>query len=1159
MSVRLTDYSKIWSVVIMVCLSYLCGSCMHDAQREQVDKLNDQAYYYHYISLDSTAIFAEEALAKSSAYEAGRMEALNNIAFVELAKMYYDDAQEHLTEIISSTDNQLELFVANVQMMRLCQRTSRNRDFYTYYWAAKENAERIEDSSDELTSRQQKRYVYADSEMKIVYSAYLYYIGQMDNFGDVLHSININDEVQNDTAQLLNYLYNVGSGGFYSQETTEEISSKEFDNLIECYFIALRAGQIYWQANALQAISEHLLDRDMAPSLIANNELYIRGINDDEVEEALMAGNFAQRSLNLFIDYGDTYQIAGALRSLSDCYFQIGLVDEAIASLELSLTRDSLINQAPALTSSIFERLSINYSALDDKPMSDYYRNLYLDTQEDTRQDRELDVRAEQLYKESHQLNYILLILLLVILTLCFTLYILIKKRNRRDNQKTIKKLLEPLEKWKEQEMKIYDETEKESEEIAEAQKMANLTLEHNMQINIEQRAKVALVNSITPFINRIIVEIANIKTRSESPETQKQRYSYISELNSKINEYNDVLTDWIQLRKGELSLKIESFRLQDLFEILSKGSATFAMQNIQLEVKPTSAVVKADKALTLFMLNTIADNARKAVEHDGKVIVSANAKNDYVEIAIADTGKGMDEEQLRELFTRQSIDRKQHGFGLLNCKGIIEKYKKISQIFSVCQLTAESEKGKGTTFRFRLPHGMMRLAILLTTFFSSIAAPAADLDALNKSKIYADSAYFCNLQGRYADAIYFAKTTYNYINAYYKSVYPERKDTLLFVGQDNMAELQWVNDTLEVNYEVLLDIRNETAVAALALHDWEAYSYNNTIYTRLFRELSADSDLSKYVRNMQQVSDAKNVAIVLLVLFLIGIIVAFYFLYYRQRVVYKSIIEQIDHINEALFENVDDSVKLEKIRSLWRNGSTKGSSLAAEYAAAGGLNMVVEQIIATLEANQSNKIKNAEDREMAIDELRRINYENECLHVSNNVLDNCLSALKHETMYYPSKLQQILDSPDKNIAYLEEIAQYYEVLFSWLSMQAQTQVESSLKVDEKLKAYLKTLLFTLFEGCPPMAGYKELDDVYEEFTFLYPNLTYNEEQINTLFMPLTPNLKCLLVRQIVREIGESYNSRGCGVRAVEGSEHDSVSVVVKLSKKVGFKQTIDK
>ena len=53
--------------------------------------------------------------------------------------------------------------------------------------------------------------------------------------------------------------------------------------------------------------------------------------------------------------------------------------------------------------------------------------------------------------------------------------------------------------------------------------------------------------------------------------------------------------------------------------------------------------------------------------------------------------------------------------------------------------------------------------------------------------------------------------------------------------------------------FSIILDIRNESAVAALALHEWALYKYNNNVYTLLFKENSADKNLGEYCRMMQR------------------------------------------------------------------------------------------------------------------------------------------------------------------------------------------------------------------------------------------------------------------------------------------------------------------
>ena len=117
------------------------------SDRQTVDKLNSLSYAYHYRSTDSTAHFAAmaERIADSCGYNDGRAEALNNKAFVSIVHMDYDGAQQMLDAIPKITDNQLELLVSYVQQMRLCQRRSRNKEFYDYREQASISMERIDE------------------------------------------------------------------------------------------------------------------------------------------------------------------------------------------------------------------------------------------------------------------------------------------------------------------------------------------------------------------------------------------------------------------------------------------------------------------------------------------------------------------------------------------------------------------------------------------------------------------------------------------------------------------------------------------------------------------------------------------------------------------------------------------------------------------------------------------------------------------------------------------------------------------------------------------------------------------------------------------------------------------------------------------------------
>ena len=86
-------------------------------------------------------------------------------------------------------------------------------------------------------------------------------------------------------------------------------------------------------------------------------------------------------------------------------------------------------------------------------------------------------------------------------------------------------------------------------------------------------------------------------------------------------------------------------------------------------------------------------------------------------------------------------------------------------------------------------------------------------------------------------------------------------------------------------------------------------------------------------------------------------------------------------------------------------------------------MNDVVEKIRLALANKIEDDNKQSISLELAKDELHRIIYENQRLHISNNVLDNCLSTLKHETMYYPSRIRQLVDEKDKNLNAINEVA----------------------------------------------------------------------------------------------------------------------------------------
>lgn len=1059
---------------ILFCLLFFCA-CSHSDDSRAV-MLNEKAYYYHYRSVDSTKVYADSVLMLSDICDKARAEALNNLVFYNITRMRYSVADSLVREIYYSTDDQTELCIAAIQMMRMCQRRSDNKRFYEFRQRAEQHFRRIYEDvgsllhlAEDISHRNThfyRRLIYAESEYRLVMSVYNYYIGQNDAAAAVLREMDSIPLLKQDTVQYVAYLYNIGSGGILTRGSKEDIRHQELEHLMQCFVISADKGYTYWKANATQSLSEHLLECNVND--LPDIALARRYLNTADIPDSLIAGALAEESLRLFHEYGDPYQEAASWRTIAYCYTNINDYPGAIYSLENALEVDTAITNAPALKASIHEQFSLAFSALGEKQMSDYHRNMYLDLYEDNRQDKELEARIEALDMRVSWLNILITIIIAVAVLLLGLLAFLIIKRRRMLREGKYTSQVAHLLEVRNAKLAELDER---LEELKEQCGMKSLELSRQQEDYAEQRAKMHLINSLTPLIDRMLHETKCLSEKDETEDVRDSRCDYIAELLSRINQQNNFLTEWIQMKKGELSLRIESFSLSELFTIIAANASTIRRQGITLDIQPTDLCVKADRTLTLFMLNTLCDNARKFTPQGGTITVSAiEVADEMVEISVADTGCGMTDEQVAHLFdmkpivdenisTTSSIAGKSHGFGLINSKGIIEKYKKTNALFSRCTFDVESAIGKGSRFYFRLPKGIKKMMMLIVILLSSMTASAQTDYAL---EALADSVYTSNINGRYDNAIVFARQYLQRLNAQYRQQHNNTdtlmlNDTILTVS----AEIRWLRDSVSVNYQELLSVRNEAAVAALALHDWQLYHYNNNAYTQLYKVLSVDPSLSLYFHQMSTTELNSNVAVVMLVLLILSLAPIYYFTYYRYVI--------LDVRKET--QRTHDEIEVRE-----------------------------------------------QECQQHAEQLSRLNFEYDRLHVLNNVMNNSLSAIKHETMYYPSRLQQLLLDAEKNAGELDEVARYYRAVYAMLSSQAQYNCRYYLPVDVLWNIMLRLIAQLSGERKADIVG--ESQEQYTVYRFTIRHGMKQNEQV----------VKFNVLTLVVRDLGELYDLRRCGV-----------------------------
>jgi PAS domain S-box-containing protein len=170
----------------------------------------------------------------------------------------------------------------------------------------------------------------------------------------------------------------------------------------------------------------------------------------------------------------------------------------------------------------------------------------------------------------------------------------------------------------------------------------------------------------------------------------------------------NDIL-DLSKVEAGKMDLYLESFRLESvLHDVVTTVHPLIAKNNnvLQFEPGPDLGEMYSDVTRLRQVLFNLLSNASKFCQ-DGviglKVTRSQEGNRDWITFVVSDTGIGMSSEQLSRLFRAfsqadASTTRKYGGTGL----GLV-----ISLRF--CQMlgggiTVESEPGKGSLFRVRIP-----------------------------------------------------------------------------------------------------------------------------------------------------------------------------------------------------------------------------------------------------------------------------------------------------------------------------------------------------------------------------------------------------------------------------------------------------------------------
>ena len=227
-----------------------------------------------------------------------------------------------------------------------------------------------------------------------------------------------------------------------------------------------------------------------------------------------------------------------------------------------------------------------------------------------------------------------------------------------------------------------------------------------------------ALSSSITHEFNNVLTTVINYSQmglRRDDPAVREKSFQRILAAGRRAAE---LTTGMLALARGDSPEKKPTDLSQLTRQVLVLIEKDLQNHRISLHVDfagaedPAAAPIASVHAAQVqqVVLNLVL-NARQAMEPGGSLLVTTTIDGETAEIAVRDTGCGIEPERLPHIFeafhtTKAADDQGSGGtgLGLSTCREIIEAHDG--------RIRVESAVGRGTTFAIRLP----RVEQLVTT-----------------------------------------------------------------------------------------------------------------------------------------------------------------------------------------------------------------------------------------------------------------------------------------------------------------------------------------------------------------------------------------------------------------------------------------------------------
>jgi two-component system, NtrC family, sensor histidine kinase GlrK len=191
-----------------------------------------------------------------------------------------------------------------------------------------------------------------------------------------------------------------------------------------------------------------------------------------------------------------------------------------------------------------------------------------------------------------------------------------------------------------------------------------------------------------------------------EMPDKQRKLLNILSQETHRLIEMVNSVLDLSKMEAGMMTYRFRQEKLPPLIQrVIQEMAPLMEAKKIQsrTEIAHEIPLLNLDRERILQALRNLIGNAVKYTPEGGQIFISAFCRDHEVECAFKDTGQGIPEENLKEIFekfhqlpVKTSEWAKGTGLGLAFVKRII--------IAHGGKVWAESAPGQGSTFTFVLP-----------------------------------------------------------------------------------------------------------------------------------------------------------------------------------------------------------------------------------------------------------------------------------------------------------------------------------------------------------------------------------------------------------------------------------------------------------------------